>query len=201
MSLRLLASAAALVLLVAACTSDLGSSSSSNSGGLSDLLPDAPGSGLPTHVESQQVLDQATAADALPSDRAETASELASLHMKTGFARVWGNGFDYVTMTVVVFPNAAAAAELIAFEQRSLGGAGNTYITPHADIPGSYVFVISSPTQSSGNENSELCNGVWFAYRAYAFESLACGTTPSWATQIEAAAKALSKRARQRLDS
>jgi hypothetical protein len=71
-------------------------------------------------------------------------------------------------------------------------------VTSHEDIPGSFVFVISSPTVASGNQQSELCNGVWFAYKTYAFESLACGSTPSWATQIEAAAKSLYQRAQQR---
>ena len=87
---------------------------------------------------------------------------------------------------------------MVAFERQVLAGSGNTYVTAHADIPGSFVFVISSPTQATGNAQSELCNGVFFAYHQYAFESLACGSTPSWATQIEQAAKGLYDRARQR---
>jgi hypothetical protein len=168
-------------------------------GAVSDLLPDSPGADLPAKVESEQALDLAQAGSALPSDHAATAKELGSLQFNTGYARVWGTATDFVTMIALGFPSASSAAALVDFERRDLGGAQNAFITSHKDIPGSYVFAISSTTPSSGSQNAEICNGVWFAYRAYALESLACGTTPSWATQIEEAAKGLYERARARL--
>jgi hypothetical protein len=177
-----------MALLSGACSAD---TASGNSSGLSDLLPSAPGYGLPGNVLSEQVLDVGEASRALSSDQTATATELASVHYRSGFARVWGTATDYATMTVLAMGTTADAADFVAFEKKSLSAAQNTFVTEHSGIAGSFVFVISSPTQASGNQNSEICNGVWFAYRGYALESLACGSRPSWATQVEEAAKAL----------
>lgn len=196
---RLALALAAVAVLAGACTgNDQGAASSANSGGLSDYLPNTPGFQLPTNVDTQQVLDAGEAANALPSDHTATAAELTSLHFISGFARIWGNATDYVTMVVLALGTVPGAEAFVTFERASLNGAQNTFVTAHQDIPGSFVFVISSPTVASGNQQSELCNGVWFAYKSYAFESLACGSTPSWATQIEEAAKSLYQRAEQR---
>lgn len=190
---------AAAALLGAACTgNDQGAGSSGNSGGLSDYLPAAPGYQLPSTVATQEVMDSSEAANALPSDHSATAQELQNLNYQSGFARIWGTSTDYVTMIVLALPSVPGARAFVAFERSALANAQNTFVTAHQDIPGSFVFVISSPTVASGNQQSELCNGVWFAYRTYAFESLACGSTPSWATQIEEAAKALYQRAVER---
>ena len=190
---------AAMLAGAAACTGDdQGAGSPANSGGLSDYLPDAPGYQLPGTVATQQVLDTGEAANALPTDHTATGQELTNLHYLSGFARIWGTSTDYVTMAVLALPTIPGARAFIAFERAQLAAAANTFVNDHQDIPGSFVFVISSPTQASGNQNSELCNGVWFSYKSYAFESLACGSTPSWATQIEDAAKALYQRAEQR---
>jgi len=195
---RRLAVALLAVALLAGCSgNDAASGDPSNSNGLADFLPATPGYGFPTTVETQQVMDATEASRALPSGAGATLQELQSLHYRSGFARIWGTSTDYVTMAVLALP-AASATDLVTFERQTLAGSQNTYVTSHADIPGSFVFVISSPTQASGSQNAELCNGVWFAYRGYAFESLACGSTPSWATQIEQAAKALYNRARSR---
>ena len=190
---------AAVAVMVGACAAnDQGAGSAANSGGLSDYLPNAPGFQLPANVDTQQVLDSSEAANALPTDHTSTAAKLTDLRYISGFARIWGNATDYVTMVVLALGTAPGATGFVDFEKAALAGAQNTYVTAHADIPGSFVFVISSPTVASGNQQSELCNGVWFAYKSYAFESLACGSTPSWATQIEYAAKSLYQRAQQR---
>ncbi|HEX6487360.1 MAG TPA: hypothetical protein VF137_00605 [Candidatus Dormibacteraeota bacterium] len=190
-------SLAVAALLVTACTgADQGASSQDTSAGLADFLPAAPGSGLPSQVETQQVLDIDTASTAVPTPADATKAELLNLRYKAGYGRIWGTSTDYVTMLALAFPSPDGAAGFAAFERQGLTGAQNTFVTSHADIPGSFVFVISSPTQASGNENSEICNGVWFAYHANAYESLACGTLPNWATQIEQAAKNLYQRVR-----
>ena len=186
-------------LVGAACSADSqGVSSSANSSGLSEFIPDQPGSGLPEKLNTQEVLDVSEASKALPTPPGATLEKLNGLHYRSGFARIWGTPTDYVTMVVLALPSSAAATSVVEFERNLLATAANTYVTSHAAIPASFVFVISSPTQASGNQDSELCNGVWFSYRGFAYESLACGSTPSWATQIEESAKALYDRARER---
>lgn len=187
---------AVAALLAAACTGGDQGTSSGGSAGLADFLPAAPGSGLPSQVETQQVLDVDAASTAVPTPADATKTELLSLSYKTGYGRIWGTSTDYVTMLALAFPSAAGAASFAAFEREGMTGAQNTFVTSHAGIPGSFVFVISSPTEASGNQNSEICNGVWFAYRANAYESLACGTLPNWATQIEQATQNLYQRVR-----
>jgi hypothetical protein len=195
----LLALVLAGVLLGVACSaSDQGVGNASNSSGLSDYLPDQPGNGLPGNVNTQQVLDVTEASRALPTGAALTAQQLAADRYRSGFARVWGTPTQYATMVVLALGSTASAQAFLEFERTTLSAASNTYTTAHASIPGSFVFVISSPTQASGSDNSEICNGVWFSYQAFAFESLACGTTPDWATAIEAAAYSLYSRAKAR---
>lgn len=157
---------------------------------MSDLLPSTPGQGLPSAVVTQERLDVGEAASALPSDSAATSGELTRDGFREGYARIWGSRSNYATMVVLSFGNVAQAAAFRDFERGSMSTAVNTYVSSHAAIPGSFVFVITSPTKQALSADPVFCNGVWFALQDYAFESLVCGATPNWAMQVEQAAKA-----------
>src|SRR5437879_1546375 len=161
----------AAVLALSACAADQSMNGPASSGGLSGVLPDTPGAGLPSNVQAEETLDLGEAATALPSDSATTSAQLSSLRFRAGYIRVWGNASNYVTMAVLVFPTVPAASSFVGFERSNLGHAINTYVTSHASIPNSFVFVISSPTKQSASQQPVLCNGVWFPYQTYAFES------------------------------
>lgn len=157
--------------------------------GLSGLLPSAPGAGLASAVLTEQRLDADGAASALPSDSAATSAELSSHGFREGYVRIWGTRSDYATMAVLSFGTVAQAKAFRDFERSSIAAGVNTYVTAHAGIPGSFVFVITAPTKQAISSDPVFCNGVWFALQDYAFESLACGATPAWATQVERVAQ------------
>jgi hypothetical protein len=167
--------------------------------GLSDLLPATPGAGLPGTLVTQQNLDASEAASALPSDSTATAGELASHGFREGYIRIWGTRSNYATMAVLSFDGVAQASAFRDFERAGMAAGVNTYVAAHAGIPGSFVFVITSPTKQAPSGDPVFCNGVWFALQDYAFESLACGATPAWATQVEQVAQAEYARARSEL--
>lgn len=167
--------------------------------GVSGLLPATPGSGLPAAVLTQEQLDAGGAASALPSDSTATAAELSSKGFRGGYIRIWGTRSNYATMVVLSFGNVAQAAGFRDFERAATAAGANTYVTAHAGIPASFVFAITAPTKQTVSSDPVFCNGVWFALQDYAFESLACGATPAWATQVEQVAEAEYRRAKQEL--
>lgn len=167
--------------------------------GLPDLLPSAPGSGLPSSLLTQQDLDEGEAASALPSSSTATADELGSHGYRDGYVRIWGSRSNYATMVVLSFDTGAQAAAFREFERTSMSAGSNTYVSAHAGIPNSFVFVITAPTKQAVSADPVFCNGVWFALQDYAFESLACGATPAWATRVEQVAQGEYARARSKL--
>jgi hypothetical protein len=169
--------------------------------GVGDLLPSTPGAGLPAALLTQQHLDVGEAASALPTDSTATSAELSSHGYREGYIRIWGSRSNYASMVVLSFGNVAQAAAFRDFERGSLAAAVNTFVTPHAGIPGSFVFVITAPTKQGISSDPVFCNGVWFALQDYAFESLACGATPAWATKVEQVAQAAYRQARSNLGS
>jgi hypothetical protein len=169
--------------------------------GLSDLLPATPGAGLPAAVVTQEQLDDGEAASALPTDSTATLAELRSVAFRGGYIRIWGGRSNYATMAVLSFGNMSEAAAFREFEHSGIAAGANTYVTAHPGIPGSFVFVITAPTKQSVAADPVFCNGVWFAFGAYAFESLACGATPAWATQVEQVAQAEYRHAESALGS
>jgi hypothetical protein len=185
-----------LVAAVVACSDGGGG----DAPGVSDLLPAAPGAGLPAAVVTEEHLDTGEAASALPSDSTATAAELSSHGFHEGYIRIWGSRSNYATMAVLSFGNVAQAAAFRDFERDSMAAAVNTYVTSHAGIPGSFVFVITAPTKQAASSDPVFCNGVWFALQDYAFESLACGATPAWATRVEQVAQAEYEHAKSDLE-
>lgn len=167
--------------------------------GVSDLLPSSPGAGLPSSVLTEQDLDVDGAASALPSDSTSTGAELRSHGYRSGYIRIWGSRSNYATMLVLAFGNVAQAYGFRDFERSSLAAGTNTYVTAHAAIPASFVFAITAATKQNVSADPVFCNGVWFALQDYAFESLACGATPAWATQVERVAQAEYARAKAQL--
>lgn len=167
--------------------------------GVSGLLPSTPGAGLPSSVVTQEQLDAGEAASALPSDSGATSAELSSHGYRDGYIRIWGSPSNYATMAVLSFGNVSEAAAFRDFERTSMAAGVNTYVTAHPGIPGSFVFVITAATKQAVSGDPVFCNGVWFALADYAFESLACGATPAWATQVEQVAQAEYRKARSDL--
>ena len=167
--------------------------------GVADLLPPTPGAGLPAAVLAQEHLDVQETASALPSDSAATSAELSSHGYREGYIRIWGGHSNYATMAVLSFGTVAEAAAFRDFERSSMAAGVNTYVTSHAAIPGSFVFAITAPTKQAVSSAPVFCNGVWFAVQDYAFESLACGATPAWATQVEQVAQSEYRQATSKL--
>lgn len=148
---------------------------------------------------TEEHLDAGEAASALPTDSTATSAELSSDGYREGYIRIWGSRSNYATMAVLSFGNVTQAAAFLDFERRSISAGVNTYVTVHADIPGSFVFVITAPTKQATSTDPVFCNGVWFALEDYAFESVACGATPAWATQVEQVAQAEYRQAKSDL--
>jgi hypothetical protein len=177
--------ASAVCVFAVACAGGAGDAGAA----VSDLLPATPGAGLPATLVTEQRLDVGEAASALPSDSSATSAELSSRGYREGYIRIWGSRSNYATMVILSFGKPSQAAAFRDFERSSMSAGVNTYVTAHAGIPGSFVFVITAPTKQAISSDPVFCNGVWFALQDYAFESLACGGTPAWATRVEQVAQ------------
>ena len=147
------------------------------------LLPDTPGGGLPSKLAVQQALDIQSAASATPADPSAVSSQLTRTSFVGGYSKVWESGTDYVTMIALEFSQPADADAFVVFQRGALVTAANTYVTDHTEIPGSFVYVISSVTRKGNND--VICEGVWFAFATHSFETMTCGLTPAFATQAE----------------
>ena len=183
--------AIALALLAAGC----GPQQTGTTSG--DLLLVRLPSPLPQTVATTQQLtapDQLAAAT--PADPTAVTEMLTNSSFQGARARIWTQDpDDYVTVIVVTFFQAGDAAKLVQLEVHELSQGTNTYVTPHAALPGSSVFVINGATRQGGH--SVVCEGVWAPVLRYAVETLTCSATGAWATAAEQLAQQESDLVRQ----
>ncbi|HEV7680325.1 MAG TPA: hypothetical protein VGQ42_17325 [Candidatus Dormibacteraeota bacterium] len=140
---------------------------------------------LPQTVATTQDLttpDQVAAAT--PADPTAVSRMLAASSFKHARARVWTqDAAHYVTVIVVEFSRASDAATLVQVEVHEMSQGSNTFVTPHAELSGSSVFVIHGSTRQG--EQAVICEGVWAPVHRFAIETLTCSSTGAWATQAE----------------
>jgi hypothetical protein len=150
-----------------------------------DLLVTRLPSPLPQTVATTQELttpDQVAAAT--PADSAAVTQMLAGSSFKTARARVWTqDADDYVTVILVAFDRASDAGRLVQVEVNDMSRGSNTFVTPHAELSGSSVFVIHGATRQG--KQAVVCEGVWVPVHRFAIETLTCSSTGAWATQAE----------------
>jgi hypothetical protein len=171
--------AVAFLLMAAGCGSQDGGAASG------DLLVSRLPSPLPQTVATTQDLstpDQVAAAT--PADPTAVTGMLAGSSFQSASVRVWKQDPDnYVTVIVVGFHRASDAGGLVQVEVNDMSKGSNTFVTPHAELPGSYVFVVHGATRQGGQ--AVVCEGVWAPVRRFAIETLTCSSTGGWATQAE----------------
>jgi hypothetical protein len=171
--------AVAFLLMAAGCGSQ---DSGAASGDL--LLTQLPGPLPQTVATTQDLTEPDQVAAATPADRTAVAQVLAGSSFKDAHVRVWTqDADDYVTVVLVAFNRAADAGRLVQVEVNDMSRGTNTFVKPHADLPGSYVFVIHGATRQGGQ--AVVCEGVWAPVRSFAIETLTCSATGAWATQAE----------------
>ncbi len=131
------------------------------------LIPtEQVGSGLATRIDTPMSLAGVARATPLSAD---LLSPFLETHgFRDAYARVLSKGSDSVTLIVLEFGSAPQATAMVAFESTNLTSSANTFVTPHQDIPGSFVYVIGGPNKTKSA--TLLCDGVWFAGGAHAFE-------------------------------
>ncbi|MFN2462980.1 MAG: hypothetical protein ABR573_03630 [Candidatus Dormibacteria bacterium] len=160
-------------------------------GGSQGSLPVAPDalllnrvpSDLPQHVTLDRDLDATGVASGTMADPAAVHKFLSSAAFHSAHVRIWTQAPDYVTMMSVAFDRPPDASKFVELEAAQLKNSINSYVTPHSQIPGSYVFVISSPTRSGAK--NVICEGVWQAASMYAIETLTCSDRGKWAARAE----------------
>jgi hypothetical protein len=175
--------AVAFLLMAAGCApQEIGAASA-------DLLLTRLPSPLPQSVATTQELttpDQLAAAT--PADPTAVTRMLAGSSFKHARARVWTqDAHNYVTVIVVEFTRASDAGRLVQVEVHDMSQGSNTFVTPHAELSGSSVFVIHGSTRQG--EQAVICEGVWAPVLRYAIETLTCSSTGAWATQAEQLAR------------
>lgn len=139
---------------------------------------------LPQALATEQQLNSADVSSATPADPAALARFLGGSSFAEAFERVWTQtSADYVTLLALRFDQAPDAARMVQFEVKQLTDSTNTYVSAHAAIPGSSVFVINGPTRIGGA--TETCEGVWMAISRFAVETLTCSAQGAWATAAE----------------
>jgi hypothetical protein len=169
----------AFLCMAAGCGSQDGGAASG------DLLLSRLPAPLPQTVATTQDLGTADqVAAATPADPGVVSGMLAGSSFESAHVRVWTQNPDnYVTVILVAFTRAADAARLVQVEVNDLRGGTNTFVTPHAALPGSYVFVVHGATRAGSQ--AVICEGVWAPVRRFAIETLTCASTGAWATQAE----------------
>ena len=172
--------AAAVTVMLTACASGGGGSPSA-----ADVLLSGLPSPLPQTLATGQELNSADAATATPADPTAMATFLGGTSFADAYERVWTQtpNQDYVTLLAMLFNQAADSARMVQFEVNQLSRGTNTYVEPHAAIPGSYVFVIHGPTRVGASPVN--CEGVWMAVDHFAVETLTCSVQGAWATAAE----------------
>lgn len=154
--------------------------------GSGDLLLTQLPSPLPQGgaTTTQELTEPSQVAAATPADPAPVTQMLTGSSFKDAHVRVWSqDAADYVTVVLVAFSRAADAARLVDVETHELGSGSNTFVTPHAGLPGSFVFVIHGATRQGAQ--AVFCEGVWAPVRTFAIETLTCSATGAWATAAE----------------
>jgi hypothetical protein len=171
--------AVAFVLMAAGCApQEIGAASG-------DLLLTRLPSPLPqTVATTQQLTTPDQVAAATPADPTAVARMLAGSSFKNARVRVWTqDAGNYVTVILVAFDRASDAGRLVQVEVNDMSRGSNTFVTPHAELSGSSVFVIHGATRQG--EKAVVCEGVWAPVRRFAIETLTCSSTGAWATQAE----------------
>jgi hypothetical protein len=171
--------AVAFLVMVAGCGSQDGGAASG------ELLLTGLPSPLPQTVAiTQELTEPEQVAAATPADTAAVTQMLAGSSFKDARVRVWTrDADDYVTVILVAFDRASDAARLVQVEVSDMSKGSNTFVTPHAQLAGSYVFVIHGATRQGGQ--AVVCEGVWAPVRRFAIETLTCSATGAWATMAE----------------
>lgn len=173
------AAAFAFLLMAAGCGAQDGGSASGEL-----LLSRLPAPLPQTVATTQELTTPDQVATATPADPGAVTRMLAGSSFKDARVRVWRQGADdYVTVILVTFDRAADAGGLVQVEVNELRGGSNTFVTPHAELPGSYAFVIHGATRAGAQ--AVVCEGVWAPVRRFAIETLTCSATGAWATQAE----------------
>jgi hypothetical protein len=148
------------------------------------LLTRLPASLPQTVATTQELTTPDQVAAATPADPTPVARMLAGSSFKHARARVWTqDAAHYVTVIAVEFSRASDATSLVQLEVSELSQGSNTFVTSHAELPGSYVFVIHGATRQG--EQAVICEGVWAPVHRFAIETLTCSATGAWATQAE----------------
>jgi hypothetical protein len=142
---------------------------------------------MPTQVSTARALDATEVASATPADPTAVQQYLSHSSFGTAYIRIWTQDVNYVTLLAVAFNDQADAGRMVQLEVDQLRKAGNTYVTAHQDLAGSYAFVISSVTRAGGK--TVICEGVWLPVSSYAIETLTCSDRGAWATTAEDLAK------------
>jgi hypothetical protein len=182
------------VIVVAAALSAC-SSGSSGSAAPGDVLLSRLPSPLPQTIATARALSSNDVATATPADPARVGRFLGAASFRGAYVRVWKQDPDYVTLLAVAFDQPADAVKFVQLEKDDLSKGTNTYVTPHEQIPGSYVFVIHGQTRAG--EHSVICEGVWLPAGRYAIETLTCSSTGAWATWAEQLAQQESDQVKQ----
>jgi hypothetical protein len=170
---------AALSTLLAACAPD---EISPTSGDV--LLTQLPNPLPQTVATTQQLTTPDQVAAATPADPTTVTRSLSTSSFRGALARVWTqDAGNYVTLVAVQFALAPDAAKFVQVEVGDLGQGSNTFVTPHAALSGSSVFVIHGATRQGGT--AVVCEGVWAPVNRYAIETLTCSSTGAWATAAE----------------
>lgn len=182
------------VIMVAAALGGCGSAAS-GSGAPGDVLLSQLPSPLPQTITTAQDLSSADVASATPADPTRVGPFLGASSFRAAYARVWKQDPDYVTLLAVEFDRPADAVKLVQLEQDDLSKGTNTYVTPHKEITGSYVFIIHGPTREGAT--AVICEGVWLPVSRYAIETLTCSSTGAWASWAEQLAQQESDRVKQ----
>jgi hypothetical protein len=138
---------------------------------------------LPQHQATARELAADDVASATPADPAKVKGFLSGSSFGAGYIRIWTQDPDYVTLMALAFSRPADAQRMVQLEVAELKTSVNTYVTEHKELPGSYVFVISSQTRSGGK--TVICEGVWLPSGNYAIETLTCSERGAWATWAE----------------
>jgi len=171
--------AVALLLMAAGCGPQ---GSGAASGEL--LLTQLPSPLPQTVATTQELTEPGQVAAATPADATAVTQVLAGSSFKDARVRVWTQDADhYVTVILVAFNAASDAARLVHVEVDDMSKGSNTFVQPHAELPGSYVFVIHGATRQG--QQAVICEGVWAPVRRFAIETLTCSSTGAWATQAE----------------
>jgi hypothetical protein len=148
------------------------------------LLTRLPSPQPQTVATTRELSEPGQVAAATPADPTAVTQMLAGSSFQAATVRVWKQDPDnYVTVIVVGFHRAGDARRLVQVEVNDMSQGTNTFVTPHAELSGSYVFVIHGATRQGGQ--AVVCEGVWAPVHRFAVETLTCSSTGGWATQAE----------------